>query len=331
MSTLSTLIPAYRSDYLAELFLGLKTQTFQDFRVVLSDDSPDGSITDLIRRGHFDALIDRLDLVVVPGPRQGCFKNIHHLLEHWGTISPLVHLHMDDDVIYPDFYRMHALTHGSATLGASVSQRWLASADGRPVAMLPLPELVAQQPQRVLAIDGRTIFDTTIPLCCNWLGEFSNCVLAQPAVQRLRAAKIGGLSYYGLGDIGTLIDVAQELPIGFLQDHLSLFRSHPGQRTAQRASHGLQCGYLAWVALALGTQAVGAISSAQAAQAVSRTVRLCTQHYADEPVFSELFALVKANGEQGAALHTAFGTYWQRLLQTNADSCVGPSAQLAAA
>ena len=320
MSTITTLIPAYRADYLAELFLGLKTQTLQDFRVVLSDDSPDGAISDAIRRGRYDALIDRIDLRVVPGPRQGCFKNIHHLLARWGTESPLVHLHMDDDVIYPDFYRMHMLTHGSAVLGASVSQRWLAGADGRPAAPLPLPDLIAQQPQRVLAIDARAVFDTTIPHCRNWFGEFGNMVLAQAAVQRLRAARLGGLSYYGLGDVGVVIDVAQELPIGFLHDHLSVFRTHSGQRTAQQASHGLRCGYLAWVALALGAQKVGAISADQARHAVAQTARTVRHHYGDDPAFAEFFSLVQTHGECGDPLHAAFGAHWHHLLQNDPDS-----------
>lgn len=73
MTTITTLIPAYRPDYLGEVFLGLKTQHLRDFRVVLSDDSPGGAITDAIRRGVWDALIDGFEMVVVPGPRAGAF------------------------------------------------------------------------------------------------------------------------------------------------------------------------------------------------------------------------------------------------------------------
>ena len=45
MSLLTTLIPAYKKDYLAELFLGLRHQRFKDFRGILSDDTPGAEST----------------------------------------------------------------------------------------------------------------------------------------------------------------------------------------------------------------------------------------------------------------------------------------------
>lgn len=320
MSTITTLIPAYKSQYLGELFLGLKTQTCRDFRVVLSDDSPGGEITDLIRRGAFDALIDTLDLLVVQGPRRGAFPNIRHLLQQLSPQDTLVHLLMDDDVIYPDFYRLHAMTHASAPLGATVSQRWLAAADGRPVAQLPLPEPIEQQPQRIVAVDGRALVDTTITHCRNWLGEFSNAVLARPAVERLRHATLGGLSYYGLADIGVMIDVSAERPIGFIHDHLGLFRSHAAQSTAARASHGLQCGYLAWASLALGARRAGRLADPPARRALQRVVELTRAQYANVPAFSEYFAMVDRHAGDLDAMHASFAPFWHRLLQSHPDS-----------
>ncbi|MFO1216887.1 MAG: hypothetical protein U1E89_00735 [Burkholderiaceae bacterium] len=321
MTTITTLIPAYRPDYLGEVFLGLKTQHLRDFRVVLSDDSPGGAITDAIRRGVWDALIDGFEMVVVPGPRAGCFRNIQHLLQQWNGATPLVHLQMDDDVIYPDFYRLHAMTHASAALGASVSRRWLAGADGRPQAALPLPELVAQQPQRVLAIGGEAIVATTIASCTNWLGEFSNAVLGRAAAARLRDAMLGGLSYYGLADIGVLIDVSQDLPIGFVHEHLGVFRTHASQRSAATASHGLRCGYLAWAALALGAQAARRLDAAGTRQAVNHVARIARQQYRGDDAFDAFVALVDAHGSEGPALHAAFRGFWHALLATDADSC----------
>jgi hypothetical protein len=320
MTLLTTLIPAYKSEHLADLFLGLRTQSWTGFRVVLSDDSPGGTITDQIRRGRFDALIDRLDITVVQGPRRGSFKNVQHLLSHWNLQTPLVHLHMDDDVIYPEFYRQHVMAHGSMPLGASVSQRWLTGPDGRPVAALPLPEVVEQQPHRVLSLGAEALFATTVPSCQNWLGEFSNTVLSQSAAQRLLDARLGGLSYYGLADIGVLLDVSLQLPIAFLRDHLSGFRSHPQQNTAQVQSTTLKCGYLAWAALALGAHSVDRIDERQLQSALSITARNCLERYAQDPAMAELFAMLHAHAARPAAMRPAFGDYWNRLLQTHADS-----------
>ena len=54
MSRIATLIPAYKPDFLAELFASLRSQTFKDFRVILSDDSADDAITAMLRAGRFD-------------------------------------------------------------------------------------------------------------------------------------------------------------------------------------------------------------------------------------------------------------------------------------
>lgn len=330
MTALITLIPAYKVEHLGDLLLGLRTQSFTDFRVVLSDDSPDGVITERIRSGAFDALIDKLDLAVIQGPRHGSLKNVQHLLKHCDTETALVHLHMDDDVIYPDFYRQHAMAHASATLAASVSQRWLTAPDGRPVSALPLPALVDEQPHRVLAVGPDALFATTIPTCQNWLGEFSNTVLSQAAVRRLTTARLGGLSYYGLADIGILLDASREAPIGFLRDHLSGFRSHPRQSTAQAQSHGLMCGYLAWVALALGAHREKLIDERQLQSALAVTTRNLMDRYGATATLAEYFAMAQRHATVPAAMLAPFTAYWHGLLQTNSDSCEEPRSEAVA-
>lgn len=320
MTTLTTLVPAYKREHLADLFSGLRAQSWTDFRVVVSDDSPDSSIGDEFRRGRFDAWISRLDVTVIQGPRRGSFKNVQHLLRHWNMQTPLVHLHMDDDVLYPEFYRQHVMAHGSIPLGASVSQRWLIGPDSRPFAALPLPEVVDQQPHRVLSIGADALFATTVPACQNWLGEFSNTVLSLTAAQRLLDARLGGLSYYGLADIGVLLDVSQQLPIAFLRDHLGGFRSHPQQTTAQLQSTPLKCGYLAWAALALGAHAVGRIDEQQLRSALSITAGHCATRYPDDPVMGDFADLLRAPARQPVALRQAFTERWTRLLQSHADS-----------
>ena len=70
MTLIATLIPAYKADYLCDLFAGLRSQTFKDFRVILSDDSPGARITEMIRGGRFDALIKNLNLLVVRGRKR---------------------------------------------------------------------------------------------------------------------------------------------------------------------------------------------------------------------------------------------------------------------
>ncbi len=324
MTTLMTLIPAYKADYLAELFLGLRQQSFKDFRVVLSDDSPGGSITELIRSGAFENLIESLDLVVVQGPRQGSLKNIHHLIDGWAAQAPLVHVMLDDDIVYPDFYRSHALVHGRSATGASVSQRWLTTSDGRPGATLAIPNFFDDVSERLCYLDAATLFPTTVSNCHNWLGEMSNMVLSQEAAQRLRSSTMNGLSYYGLGDIGMLLDISRQAPVVLIRDHLGGFRSHPQQTTQNRKSFAVKCAHLAWVALALAGWRGGHLSTEQTQASLAISASLCMNEFATDPSLSEFFDIVISDARNLTAFDEHFAAWWARILSTDSDSRADP-------
>lgn len=318
--TLVTLIPAYKADYLGELFLGLATQSFKDFRVVVSDDSPGGEITELLKSRVLEPLLRNLDVVVVQGPRRGSVSNVRHLVEGFARHGQLVHLLMDDDLVYPDFYRAHVQAHARGTVGASVSQRWLTAADGRPGASLPLPGFLDQLADRTVFLDAEAMFASTAALAQNWLGEFSNTVLSQGAAARLLRTEIEGLSYFGLGDIGVLLDISRLAPIAFIRDHLGGFRQHPNQTTHARQSFALKCGYIAWIALALGGRRAGRLGDAQTLGALATSIGRCVAQLGSDPALAELFARAATIGTDLPAFDRWFEGWWARLLETNADS-----------
>jgi hypothetical protein len=318
--TLVTLIPAYKPDYLGELFLGLATQSFKDFRVVVSDDSPGGAITQLMKSRLLEPLLRSLDVVVVQGPRRGSVSNVRHLIEGFARHGRLVHLLMDDDLVYPDFYRAHVQAHARGTVGASVSQRWLTAADGRPGASLPLPGFLDQLADRTVYLDGEAMFASTAALAQNWLGEFSNAVLSQGAAARLARTEIQGLSYFGLADIGVLLDTSRVAPIAFIRDHLGGFRSHPGQTTHATQSFALKCGYVAWIALALAGRRAGLLSDSQTLSALATSIGRCVAQLGSDPALAELFTMAATIGADLKEFDRWFEGWWSRLLETNADS-----------
>ena len=322
MTSLITLIPAYRADFLAELFLGLRNQSFKDFRIVLSDDSPDASVTELIRSGALESLIAPLNLLVVQGPRQGTLKNLCHLIDGWAAQATLVHLLMDDDIVYPDYYRSHALAHSRGAPGASVSQRWLTGSDGRPGAMFPLPAFFDHVPERLVYLDAAALFASTVAHCQNWLGELSNMVLSQEAVKHLRKSSMNGLSYYGLGDIGLLLDVSRQTPIVFIRDHLGGMRNHAQQNTHNRTSFPLKCGYLAWVALALAGWRGGHLSTEQAHASIGISVAQCMRHFANDPTFREFFDIAHASASNLPLFDRHFADWWAQVLSMHSEAQV---------
>jgi glycosyltransferase involved in cell wall biosynthesis len=319
MSHIATLIPAYKPDFLGELFAGLRSQTFKNFRVILSDDSPDGAITAMLRAGRFDPLIKNLDLLVVRGPCSP-LKNHQHLLDVWAQSTPLVHLLMDDDVIYPGFYREHSALHARHTLAASVSLRWLTAANGAPFATLPLPDFVEASEQRTLEVSTKQLFATTVARCENWLGELSNMVLSAQAAGCFPRPPADGVSYFGLPDIGTLLNAATHAPILVLRDHLSGFRQHAGQTTANTQSINLKIAFVAWVAFALKARQDGHIDAATAVQAIAIATQRCLQHYATDPLMQGYFEIARNDLTDLPRFEAAFSAFWQMLLHTCLDT-----------
>jgi hypothetical protein len=317
MSAIVTLIPAYKPEYLGDLFVGLRSQKFKDFRVVLSDDSPGGEITKRIRGGVYGKLAQELNLLVVRGPCQGGHKNVQHLIANWGLTAEWVHVHLDDDVIYPDFYRAHIAAHASGSFSASVSLRWVTSPDGRPTQDLPLPEFLEKEPSHVVPVSSEQLFITTIPTCENWLGELSSVVLHRDAAARYVNSRIGTYSYYGLTDIGLLLDASRETSLVVIRDHLSGFRSHPQQTSAQLQSFEIKCGHLAWMSLCFAAWREGRVSSQQAVQSLGIALRRSAHLYADDAEIEPFFSLIRSHGHDLDSLANAFNSFWAAFLESH--------------
>jgi hypothetical protein len=317
MSAIVTLIPAYKTEYIGELFSGLRTQKFKDFRVVLGDDSPGGEITERIRAGVYGNLAQELNLLVVRGPCEGAHKNFRFLIEGWGNVSPLVHVHLDDDVIYPDFYRAHAEANACGTFSASVSLRWVTEPDGCPVQDLPLPTFLKAQNAHIVPVSTEQLFGSTVPNCENWIGELSNVVLGAECAKRYLDLRMAGLSYYGLGDIGLLLDVSRQAPVAVIRDHLSGFRTHPQQTSAQLRSFPIKCGHIAWIALGLAAWREGWISPQQAAQSLGIALHRSARLYAGDPDIEPFFSVIENHAHDLSSLADAFTALWATFLESH--------------
>lgn len=313
---LTTLIPAYKPDHLGEVFACLQRQSWQDFRVIVSDDSPDAQITRLIRDGRFGRLHEHLHLTVVRGPGNAR-RNHERLIDLWAGQTPLVHLLMDDDIVFPDFYRTHLAAHAAADIGASITPRWLSHADGRPAWTLPLPEFITTSPLHHITLTPEQLFQSTLPSGSNWLGELSHIVLSASAAQRFPRPPQGCLNYYGLMDISALLEAGSHQPLVFIRDYQGVFRQHGEQNTRSRGSHGHRVAMLVWAAMALHAWTEGRLSASQTVQAVSTAVQRCLALYGEtDEVMNRFYALV--SGCHGlAALHGEFSRFWLALLASH--------------
>ena len=320
MTKITTLIPAYKPDYLGEMFLGLKRQSVKDFRVILSDDSEGGAITDMIRDGRFGPLQQELNLTVVKGPGNAR-RNHQHLIDLYqagADRSPFVHFMLDDDVVFPDFYKTHLEAHAGGKYAVSVSARWLSQGDSRPAWSLPLPKFVTTSPMRAVPVNAKQLFSSVVAPCDNWLGELTNMVWSASGIRHYPKPPAAGLSYYGLLDISAVLEAAKHQPLVFVRDHLSVFRQHAEQTTRGVKSHGHRVTMLVWAAAALHAWKEKRITDQEAAQAIGITVQRCLKLYGEaDEVMNQFFTIVQHQGTSLARLHDAFAAWWLPLLASH--------------
>jgi hypothetical protein len=327
MPTITTLIPAYKKEFLGETLLGLARQTFRDFRVIVSDDSPDDEITHLIGAGHYGELARTLDLRVVRGPKNAR-QNHQALIDLWADSSPYVHLQLDDDVVFPEFYRTHLAAHQSGRFSASISRRWVTHGDGRPVMGINQPAIVAASPLHCVPVDAQALFQTMVPTCNNWVGEFTHMVLSAEGARAYPRPPVDDLSYYGWLDVGFLLTAVQKAPIVIVRDHLGIFRQHAAQTTHHMNTGIGRVSSMAWVTTALLAWREGRITPADVVTAISWNVRECLARFGeDDPVMNEFFDLIQAHGGDLERLYAAYRPFWLRVLASHPATAPAASAE----
>ncbi|WP_235189770.1 tetratricopeptide repeat protein [Methylotenera sp. L2L1] len=265
---LTTLIPAYKTQYLFELLSCLSTQTYTNIKVIVSDDSPNNEVTTAIKSTKFAEILKKLNLDIIEGPKKGSSANVVNLLNFWNQSTPYVHILFDDDLIYPTFYQMHLTAHSKSGIGASVSYRWVGNELGVPISSPRIPSFISDGLEKVDVLSANQIFPSIVPDCVNWLGEFSNTVYSASAAWELKPATLNGIPYNGLGDIGLCLHTSLSSNIAIIKEHLGLFRVNPHQNTGNFSSISFRCGYIAWIAIALGSYELGKIDIKQTEHAI---------------------------------------------------------------
>jgi hypothetical protein len=279
---IATLIPAYKPKYLVELISSLRYQTRPTPRIIISDDSPNGDFRHELYSERFRPLLEGLNIEFVEGPRNGAYENFKHLLRVWGGSSDLVHLMLDDDVVYPEFYERHLVAHASGDFSCSISPRWNANEEGILLSGQSPPAAVTANASRILSLDADVVFMTTVAECKNWFGEFSNTVMRADTCELLLKPELSGISYAGLWDLGYFLAASLRSPIAYLQDHLGYFRTGGTGNSSKTFGPFMKAAMLAYSALAMGGQRVGKLSHAQALKCHSVIASVVNQYYSQQ-------------------------------------------------
>lgn len=311
---LATLVPAYKHAFIPQLLVSLATQSYPTGQIIISDDSPNGEVSKVIADPALAHIVEKLDITIIQGPKQGTMSNVVHLLEYWQQSSQLVHILFDDDILYPTFYTEHVQAHMQEAIGASVSYRWFTNELGQPYAASAVPAFVQNSANQVDYLGAKELFASVVPTCDNWLGEFSNTVFSADAVQLYKRSRMEDIAYYGLGDVGLLLEISLYTKVAVIKNYLGGFRQNAQQNTVNYDSPVFKCGTVAWVALALASYKLGKISAQQLQQTVQLiqgAVNARFQQSADMQGFIQLFNQYAPNS---AAFEQTFLPLWQQLL-----------------
>lgn len=317
---ITTLIPAFKPQYLPELLQCLRLQTRPTSKIIFSDDSPNGEYRAALYSDALAPLRAGLEIECHNGPKRGGYANMMALVEIWGGRSELLHMLLDDDVIYPTFYERHLIAHASATLSCSVSARWTADDNGRPLAGQPAPPAVANHSQRILALDAGAVFATTAIEGKNWFGEFSNAIFTRASAPLLMkpqfdSATYGHVSYAGLWDLGAFMAASRLAPLGYLQDQLGYFRTSAAGNSSKFFGPYMKGAHLGYVALVLGGREIGMYTPEQARGTFNMLSVAMAQRYGSQDDMKPFIALLPqmaAGDEQAVA---SFVEIWNAFLR----------------
>ncbi|WP_156421958.1 glycosyltransferase family A protein [Paucibacter sp. KCTC 42545] len=313
----TTLIPAYKTKYIVELLTGLMTQTLKPQKVIVSDDSPDGVFGALLQSPQMELARRKLQIEVHTGPRAGAYENFKHLLRLWDGSTELVHLLLDDDILYPDFYLRHLMAHASCRSPSSISARWCTNERGQPVEGMPIPKNVWFSNDRIVLLEASLLFSSTLPDCTNWLGEFSNCVMRKEAADLLFSPQFAGVSYEGLWDLGAFLAASLIGPVAYIQDRLGAFRAGGEGHSAQLLGKHMKAAHLAYAALSLGAVRLERLSPDSARKGYAGLHQALLDRYTAEPDVAPFIPVLGRLAAGEAEAEAEFLLLWEQFLRSH--------------
>lgn len=247
MAKISVAIPAFRTGFLVEAISSVLTQSFSDFELLVSDDSPDGSVSELVRRFR-DPRIQ-----LVEGPRRGMAANSAHL---WRLASaPLLKFVHDDDKLYPDaLAELHRVMEKDERHLFVFSHRDVIDEYGR----------VIRRPQHFggdswMQFELPAIADFTVRRLLNPAGEPTTTLIRRSAFPDASALhRFEGFEISHLIDAAFLLNAREGCAAASIH-RLCAVREHKDQVSSNRAASGYSPGLYEWELLIRGAVQSGKV------------------------------------------------------------------------
>lgn len=315
---LVTLIPAYKIGFIKQLIKSIASQTMRPDLVLISDDSPKGIFQESLTALLAESRINDLNFKFIQGPRtKSAYDNIKNLIINLGNESDsydLVHIFLDDDVIFPTFYENHHRAHNSRDFSCSISARWVADEEGFPNRDFPLPEFVANFAERSFYLEKEALFLSTLVKPGNWLGELSNTVIKGKFLNLLLDPSIADISYAGLWDLGGFLKLSIERPVCFINDHLGFFRRCEGEQNSGKIEY-VKCAVIAFAALALASVKLKILNHSQILNCIERIEERLPIFQSDDENIAEMIKTIPRLKGNEPNSYDDFVKVWHKVLK----------------
>ena len=299
--TITTLIPAFKVTYFAELVSCLNHQSVKPDKIIVSDDSSGNEFLKASREEWFRRMAGGLDIELLEGPKQGQYANMRFLVNSLPAETHYFHLLCDDDLIYPEFYRMHLQSLSRSDAQCSFSKRWVSTETGQPSGVACFPGLIMSSSDRLLLLEPEFLFKSTLPEFNNWIGEFSNIVFRKSADSLLLDPKINGICHYGLFDLGIVLRCAMAKGSMFVNEHLGVFRQSPSQHSSQIQSPTMKSSAVAWIALSIAAYQLKYLNEEELFRSGRLAMNVIRRNYAGDAKMERILSLEPEIAQQDSA------------------------------
>lgn len=281
MNEITCLIPAFKIRYFHDLLTSLNAQSVHPARVIVSDDTQNSDFHRLLLESKvIRDLSQSLRVELVRGPRSGHQVNIEHLLSLFQERpTDFFHIMLDDDLIYPDFYKTHINAHSEAFSLCSITRRYYADEQGLPTSAKRLPKKLSDSNRKINLIDSHSLFSYIIPHMGNWLGELSCAVIRREYIHNpSEFCILNGISFAGLNDLGTWLKCSLQCRLIIIDEFCSSRRVTPSSIT-RLEGYFFSLSILARVPLALIFYDLNRIQFADFVAILTETKSIWNKHY----------------------------------------------------
>lgn len=316
----TTLIPVYKTQFIEDLVQCLRAQTLQPLQVIFSDDSPTQDLAELLSELHAETPIP-FPYQVIQGKRLGPVSNCYHLFTAWNFSSPYIHYLLDDDLIFPDFYRWHAQAYERTQAKTCISARIVVNEKKSPLGTSSLPDFIWQANANITPLNLQSCITSIIPTCNNWLGELSSATFHGATMAATLTGSLRRIPYYGLNDLGIFLEMIAAEPAAYMKNNLGAFRINRLQTSGDNRSSIFKSTIISWISLALDARELG-LSDEAAQQCLHRIALSVKNLLAEHPHLSFLNELLNAGPtrrQDWQSFDKSFSDYWQGELKNNPD------------